>query len=185
MCKVLAAIAQSRFAASMSDQINDLGTWSSEIVSAALSQGQPLVHNYVNDTTTFYDAGASALIAYSTFRLASMLRDADLGDQVQRAESVYQQLQDKLTPAGSLVAGYSVANPLSFVSSSQRSPESMAFMALMAAARRDYGQNNVTGTTGPGSGATNGASSWTAARTGVADWLLAVAAASLVLAIVA
>lgn len=53
---------------------------------------------------------------------------------------------------GQLVQGTTVVNPLTFTSPSQGSPESMAFLVLMAAARRDFGERNVTGTMGPPSG---------------------------------
>jgi rhamnogalacturonyl hydrolase YesR len=152
MCRVLAAISQSRFASSMSSQINDLVSWTNEIVSNALDQGTPLMHNYVNETDTFLDAGGSAMIAYSTYRLAAMSPTSDLGRQLAQANAVYDAVQDKLGQDGQLISGTQVVDPLGFVNPSQGSPEGMSFMVLLSAARRDRAEGNVTGLMGPGTG---------------------------------
>lgn len=51
MCRVLASIAQSNYSNSMSSQSNDLVGWINEIITVALNSGDPLIHNYVNDTS--------------------------------------------------------------------------------------------------------------------------------------
>lgn len=134
----------------MTSQINNLEQWASEIVSAALARGNPLMHNYINDSSTFNDAGGSALVAYSAFRLASLFPGNSYNAQTSKAEQIYQTVQSQLTPAGALMDPLQVANPLSFTTPVSRSPESMAFMALLSSARRDYAQGNVTNAGGDG-----------------------------------
>lgn len=70
-----------------------------------------------------------------------------------KSDAIYTNVQSKIDNTGQLIQGTNVVNPLTFTSPSQGSPESMAFLVLMAAARRDYAEKNVTGIMGPGSGA--------------------------------
>ncbi|PWN36670.1 uncharacterized protein FA14DRAFT_186863 [Meira miltonrushii] len=158
MCRVLASISQSSFSNLMSSQISDLIDWINEIITTALNAGDPLIHNYINDNNTFQDAGGSTLIAYSTYRLARIATNLTLTNQIKQSEAIYTAVQSKMDNDGQLIQGTTVVNPLTFNTPSQGSPESMAFLVLMSAARRDYAERNVTGTMGPGSG-THAASS--------------------------
>ena len=156
----------------MSSQSNDLVDWINEIVTNSLNAGDPLMHNYINETcklfyfcsfiqtnnlantfhsrtATFLDVGGSALIAYSTFRLARMATNVDLSEELMKSDAIYTNVQSKIDHDGQLIQGSNVVNPLTFTSPSQGSPESMAFLVLMTAARRDYAENNVTSILGP------------------------------------
>lgn len=70
-----------------------------------------------------------------------------------RSDAIYSNVQSKMDNTGQLIQGTTVVNPLTFTSPSQGSPESMSFLVLMSAAKRDYAERNVTGIMGPGSGA--------------------------------
>ncbi|CAO1630166.1 unnamed protein product [Sympodiomycopsis kandeliae] len=151
MLRVLASIAQSPFSDAMQDQKTDLVNWINEILDAAypfLDSSLNLFHNYLNDSSTFTDAAGSAMIAYSTFRLASM--GTGHGTHVPAAEKVYQALQKTMSPYGAFRTP--VVNVLSFTSAGGTAPESLAFLLLLEAARRDYHAGNVTGIDGPGTG---------------------------------
>lgn len=81
-----------------------------------------------------------------------MVPSADLEKEVTQAERIYQTTSQSLTASGNLRNGFFAVNQLDFSSQANRSPESMAFIVLLSAARRDYFSGNVTGTAGPGSG---------------------------------
>lgn len=153
--RTLAAIAQSTFSLQMSSQKQDLLIWTREILDAAypfLDSSHALFHNHVNDTSTFLDSAGSAFIAYATFRLAAM--DSGNDRHVADAELIYQAIQNQLTPIGILETP--VVNALSFNNAGETSPESLSFILLLEAARRDYHAGNVTSIEGPGtSGSAN------------------------------
>lgn len=149
MLRVLASIAQSPFSDQMQSEKTDLVNWTNEILEAAYPLVDPttnLFHNYLNDSTSFTDAAGSAMIAYSTFRLASM--GTGHTDHVDAAEAIYNRLQNKVTVYGSIRAP--LVNVLSFHSAGGTSPEALSFLLLLEAARRDYRTGNVTGIDGPG-----------------------------------
>lgn len=152
MLRTVAAIAQSPYSSQMASQKRDLIAWTKEILDAAypfLNSQRSLFHNYINDSSTFLDTAGSAFIAYATFRLASM--DSSNNDHIQTAEQIYQAVQNQLSPIGSFSSP--VVNALSFSTAGTTSPESLAFVMLLEAARRDYHAGNVTGIDGPGTGA--------------------------------
>ncbi|KAK0546937.1 hypothetical protein OC846_005061 [Tilletia horrida] len=157
MLRVAASIAQSSFASSMSSQISDLTSWTREILDAAFplaDSSTGLFHNYANVSTQFLDSAGSALLAYSAFRLASMggLDDAEVNSLITPAERIYQSVQAGVGPLGDLTPGLDVVNVLSFNSdSTHSSTESLSFLMLLSAARRDFAAGNVTGLTGAGS----------------------------------
>ncbi|KAE8222834.1 hypothetical protein CF319_g4040 [Tilletia indica] len=156
MLRVAATIAQSPYASSMSGQIRDLTDWTAEILEAAFPLADPasgLFHNYANDTSQFLDSAGSSLLAYSAFRLASMgvLSPTQSESFLKPAERIYQSVQSGVGPLGDMTNGLDVVNVLSFSSdSAHSSTESLAFILLLSAARRDYGAGNVTGLGGPG-----------------------------------
>lgn len=53
MVKVIATIAQSEFASEMQPQINDLISWTQAILDGCYQYADPLIPNYVNDTSEF------------------------------------------------------------------------------------------------------------------------------------
>ncbi|UZJ52254.1 hypothetical protein CBS101457_001574 [Exobasidium rhododendri] len=170
MVKVIAIISQSEFANDMQSQVNDLITWTQDILDGCYKYADPLIRNYVNDTTTFYDAAGSSLVAYATYRLAS-LSPANHSQHVDAAEAIYEAVQDKLNPFGYFNSDVNVVNALTFTSPSQMSPESLAFLVLLASAKRDHQQGNVTGLSGPASGFAGGATSLKSLLHGSARWI--------------
>lgn len=148
--RVLASIAQSPFSDQMQNQKTDLANWTKEILDAAyplIDSSTGLFHNYLNDSNAFSDAAGSAMIAYSTFRLASM--GIGNNDHISAAETIYQAIQNKVSLYGSI--RMPVVNVLSFTSAGGSSPEALAFLLLLEAARRDYHTGNVTSVDGPSS----------------------------------
>lgn len=114
---------------------------------------------------TFRDAAGSALIAYSTYRLASLSPNDTR--HIAAAEAIYSAVQDKITPMGIFAESLDVPDALTFTSPAQMSPESLAFLVLMSSARRDYNQGNVTGSAGIGSGASASSTATSAAASSI------------------
>lgn len=54
MVKVIATIAQSEFASDMQSQIDDLVSWTQAILDGCYRYADPLIPNYVNDTSEHY-----------------------------------------------------------------------------------------------------------------------------------
>ncbi|WFD42617.1 hypothetical protein MPSI1_001263 [Malassezia psittaci] len=120
-----------------------------EILNAAfpfIDQNSGLFHNVVNDTSTFLDGSGSALMGYAVFRLGSMVPSSRT--HIDMAEKTYQTLQKSLDPYGTYTNGILTVNELSSGSPGATSTESLAFLALLASARRDYYAGNVTGSNG-------------------------------------
>ena len=111
-----------------------------------IDQNTGLFHNVVNDTRTFLDGSGSALMAYAVFRYGSMVPSKR--DHISMAEKTYQTLQKSLDPYGSYTNNILTVNELSTASPGPTSTESLAFLAMLASARRDYYAGNVTGSDG-------------------------------------
>ncbi|SPC67560.1 uncharacterized protein UHOD_03632 [Ustilago sp. UG-2017b] len=176
MARTLATIEQSQASMQMMQQKNDIVNWMQEILDAAwplLDERALLFHNYMNDTSTFYDTAGTALIAYATYRLASM--SPKNNRWISQADTVYRSLATSLNPIGQFREGYPVVDVLSFVRQGETSSESLAFMMLMNAAKRDYQNNDVVRISTPESAANAALSSFTTPSLSV----LAVASASL------
>ncbi|EST04812.1 AMP-dependent synthetase/ligase [Kalmanozyma brasiliensis GHG001] len=175
MARTLATIEQSQASGSMTSQKTDLINWMQEILDASwplLDERALLFHNYMNDTSTFYDSAGTALIAYATYRLASM--SPSNNRWIEQADIVYRSLATSLNSIGQFRETYPVVDVLAFNRQGETSSESLAFMMLMNAAKRDYQNRDVVRITAPGI-PTNAAS--TASRSTVV--ILAAAAASL------
>ena len=151
MARTLATIEQSQASSQMTRQKTDLVHWMQEILDAAwplLDERALLFHNYMNDTSTFFDTAGTALITYATYRLASM--SPSNNRWISQADTVYRSLATSLNSIGQFRGGYPVVDVLSFVSEGETSAESLAFMMLMNAAKRDYQNNDVVKITAPG-----------------------------------
>lgn len=176
MARTLATIEQSQASLQMMQQKNDLVNWMQEILDAAwplLDDRALLFHNYMNDTSTFYDTAGTALIVYATYRLASM--SPKNNRWISQADTVYRSLATALNPIGQFRDGYPVVDVLSFVRQGETSSESLAFMMLMNAAKRDYQNNDVVRISTPESAANAAPSSFTTPTLAIA----AIASASL------
>lgn len=111
----------------------------------------------MNDTNQFYDSAGTALIAYATYRLASM--SPSNNRWISQADTVYQSLATALNPIGQFRDGYPVVDVLSFVAQGETSSESLAFMMLMTAAKRDYQNGDVVRINNSTAGSSSAASS--------------------------
>ena len=139
MLRVLATIQQSEASSAMSQQKEDLLAWVNEVLDAAyplLDEDSMLFHNYMNDTNTFLDSAGTALLVYSTFRLASLA--PEYSRHVDTAEQIYNRLQTSLTPMGIFGPEFETVDVLGFTHEGPTSSESLSFVMLMDAARRDY-----------------------------------------------
>ncbi|GAA5912382.1 hypothetical protein JCM6882_002576 [Rhodosporidiobolus microsporus] len=141
-------------------QAGDLAGWVREIVEAswALPRRNGLLHNYLNETSSFADAASTALMVASTYRLAALASEhsglsssAPSASALSTAESAYLTLTTTsssstvhISPAGVLSP---VANPMSYADqldnvradgSGSVSPEGQAFVLNMESARRDF-----------------------------------------------
>ena len=167
MLRVAATIDKSPFAANMSSQRNELIQWADDILHAAYpfaDESSGLLYNVVNDTSTFLDASGSALLAYSVFRLGGL--DPKRRDFVHNAERAYVTLSRALDEFGAFTNGVQTVNELSSHDPAPTSTESLAFLVLLSAARRDFYSGNVTGSNGtaaqhePNNGAASTAPVW-------------------------
>lgn len=98
------------------------------------------------------------MIAYSTYRLAS-LSPTNNSVHLNAADAIYSTVQNSLTPLATFNSNFKVVDALSFSTSAQMSPESLAFLVLLSAAKRDHQEGNVTGVQGFNTGFQGSASS--------------------------
>ncbi|EPQ31971.1 uncharacterized protein PFL1_00169 [Pseudozyma flocculosa PF-1] len=157
MLRVLATIEQSAASNRMTSQKTDLVNWIGEVLDAAypfLDEQSLLFHNYLNQTDSFLDSAGTALMVYSTFRLASVTgRDR----HVDVAERIYGRLQTALSREGIFRSGFPTVDVLGFTHQGDTSSESLSFMMLMDAARRDYRAGGIARVTGTDVADSNGA----------------------------
>ncbi|PWY96818.1 Six-hairpin glycosidase, partial [Testicularia cyperi] len=154
MLRVLATIEQSESSLDMVNQKNDLVSWINEILDASyplLDDRALLWHNYMNDTSDFFDTAGTALLTYATYRMASMVKGND--KWISQADSIHRSLATALDPIGQFRAGYPVTDVLGFTQQGETSSESLSFMMLMSAARRDYQNGDVVRVSTPESAA--------------------------------
>ncbi|KAN0066336.1 hypothetical protein ACQY0O_000430 [Thecaphora frezii] len=157
MLRVLATIEQSPVSAEMTSQKTDLIDWITELLDAAyplLDEDSLLFHNYMNETDTFLDAAGTALLTYATFRLASVTGNDRHVDQ---AERIYARLGTALTHEATFRDGFETVDVLGFTQAGDTSSESLSFMMLMDAARRDHRSGGIARITGTNAASTSGA----------------------------
>lgn len=158
MLRVLATILRSPFSDQMAAQRADLQTWTDEILSAASERKAKdgLVHNYIDNTTTFEDTAGSTLLAAAAYRMANLgLSDAHVGFANQIHSTVAARY---INSTGYLTHA---VDPLDFGKMGTTSPEGQAFVLLMQAGYREYtasgGKDETSGATRHGAGAGVGA----------------------------
>lgn len=124
-------------------------------------------HNYLNESSTFYDASSATLMAASVYRLASLTS----ASSVSSAETFYSALSNGTSSPSSInnhtvginSAGWlnPVVNPTSFSDLGTESPEGQSFVLMLEAARKDWqsagskGQNGGNGAAGRRVGGTS------------------------------
>ena len=161
MLRVAAIISHSPWADKMQAQHDQLVQWADDIITAAyqfVDPGTGLLLNAIDDPSTFLDGSGSALLSYAVFRLASM--DQGRKKHVDMAEKAYQTLSKSLNSLSQFTNGIQTVNEMQSNEAGATSTESLAFLILMAAARRDYHANNVTGSTGPLNVSDKSSSAW-------------------------
>ena len=149
MLRVAAMISASPWAQAMHVPHDNLLQWTDELLKAVYQNVDGttgLLPNNANNASSFRDASGTALVTYAAFRLGSM--DASRQQYVEQAERAYQTLSSGLSPASSFVDGLLTVNELNTSAPGPTSTESLSFMILMSAARRDYYAGNVTGAPG-------------------------------------
>ena len=92
---------------------------------------------------------------------------------VDMAEKAYQTLSKSLNGLSQFTNGIKTVNEMQSNEAGATSTESLAFMILMAAARRDYHANNVTGSTGPLNVPDKSSSAWPSHDLPSISWFLA------------
>ncbi|WFD25555.1 hypothetical protein MNAN1_000515 [Malassezia nana] len=150
MLRVAAMIHASPWVDKMDNLYKDLLEWVDEVIGASyhwVDKSTGLLPNVVDTPDTFPDAAGSALMTYAVFRLGGM--DAQRRQNVEHAERAYQTLSAGLNPASSFTNGLLTVNELNTGKPGPTSTESLSFVILMSAARRDYYAGNVTGAASP------------------------------------
>lgn len=150
MLRVLATIQQSPSQDAFGEQRTNLVAWITDALDAAynfVDAPTGLFYNVIDNKQSFLDGSGSALLAYAVFRLGSMV-PANRA-HIDMAELAYSTLQKSVDPYGSYTNGILTVNALSTSGPGATSTESLAFLALLAAARRDYYAGNTTGATSP------------------------------------
>ncbi|GHJ83778.1 hypothetical protein NliqN6_0180 [Naganishia liquefaciens] len=135
MLRVLATIMRSPYNDQMASQRSDLQAWTEEIIEAAKSRKAKdgLVHNYIDNSSTFEDTAGSTLLAAASYRLANLglsSSHVDFANQIHSTVAArYINSTGHLTHA---------VDPLNFGKQGTSSPEGQAFILLMQAGYRDY-----------------------------------------------
>ena len=136
MLRVAATIQRSEFKDDMQDQVNNLGNWAGEIISAAKSRttSSGLVRNYITDQSSFPDTAGSTMLAYSAFRLSTMGLSNDHTGFANQVHSTV--VQRHLADNGTLT---DAVDPLVWDRlGAEGSPEGQSFVLLMQAAYNDF-----------------------------------------------
>ncbi|KAF9518535.1 hypothetical protein BS47DRAFT_1338225 [Hydnum rufescens UP504] len=136
MLRVLRIIQSSAFAEDLLDEQADIISWASSLLNTVWQYQQPdgSLLNYIDlsPRNTFPDASGTALLAASTFRLATILPGSvDTG----AAERARKWIGANIDKDGWLT---NVVNPLNWHKPGSHSPEGQAFVLMLAAAYRDF-----------------------------------------------
>lgn len=103
---------------------------------------EPLLRNYLNDTTWFGELSGTTLLTATAYRMAQ-LEPADFGSSYASwADSKRQAITDRISDDGLLSP---VINPLNWGDRTPgtESPEAQSFAVLMFAAHRDYSSSSL------------------------------------------
>lgn len=130
---------------------------------ATAIQRNGLLHNYLNETSSFVECSGMTAIAAATYRLSELSSNYSRNPSLTAAESAYRTLLNShvSSPQGVLSP---VVNPMDYSSqltnvkpdaSGNASPEGEAFVLLMESARRDWikGGGDVDGLMASGTSA--------------------------------
>ncbi len=137
MMRVYATIQQSQFNDAMQSQKSDLQSWTEEIITAAsgMTSKDGLVHNYMDNSSTFEDTAGSAMLASTAYRLSTLGLNSD---HIKFALQIHSTIAKKyINGTGYLV---NTVDPLSFAqqATTSGSPEGQSFVVMMEGAYREY-----------------------------------------------
>lgn len=151
MSRVLASITQSSYSANMTAQKGNLTAWIQETLDGVVKYQQQdgLFRNYLDQTTSFEDASASALFAYSIYRANSLDSNMFGSNYTSKADAARNGVLSSINYLGFVSP---VVNANSYTQQGESSPEAQSFALLMIAADRDRSAGNTTtvGTVGTG-----------------------------------
>ncbi|KAH8830616.1 Six-hairpin glycosidase [Flagelloscypha sp. PMI_526] len=137
--RVLQTINSTTEAKTLSRQQHNLTEWIGDIITGAWSfqTEEGLLHNVLNDPTSFTDTASTALLAATTYRYAILTHNSTL---VPAANHAFEAIQASTNLEGWLEG---TVDPYSFYAPSQTglgqySPEGQAFALMLQSAWRDY-----------------------------------------------
>ncbi|WVQ94887.1 hypothetical protein IAU59_001972 [Kwoniella sp. CBS 9459] len=134
MLRVYATIKWSQYADDMSSQLNDLSTWAQEIFAASQQYitSDSLLHNYLDDASSFKDTSSVALYAAVGFRLSQLnITDA----YTPNATALLGAASTYVNSTGYLGQ---VVNPFDFSKQGSESAEGQSFMVMAYAAYKEW-----------------------------------------------
>jgi hypothetical protein len=141
MIRVARIIQLSAFADNLVSQQQNLISWAASLLQTiwTYQQDNGALLNYIDESPydTFYDASATALIAASTFRLATLVYGTPNmpSVNVQAAELARVWIVGQVGSDGWLAP---VVDPLDWHQQGEHSPEAQAFVLMLTAAYRDW-----------------------------------------------
>jgi hypothetical protein len=153
--RVIATMRASPFADDLSSEMADIQSWAAEIFEAARPHitDKGLLRNHINDSSSFEDSAASALVAAAGLRFSTMNLT---NDYVDMSLTLLGGASRNVNSSGYL---NHVVNPMTFVNETTESPEGQSFMILAYAAYNDWDKAGRPGNTKTGSDPLAGAAS--------------------------
>lgn len=129
----MATIINSPYNATFADEVEDLRSWTDEILAATFAKlgSNNLLPNYYNSPSTFSDSASSALLAATSFRLAS-LGLAQTSTNIAVATKIRTAVNSKIDAATGWLQD--TVDPLDWDVKMNKSPEGQAFVMLLDAA---------------------------------------------------
>ncbi|KAI1363921.1 hypothetical protein F5Y08DRAFT_353976 [Xylaria arbuscula] len=141
MARVLATVKKSQWASALTPDLDSLTIAIRDILDAAIALDkaepmEPLLRNYLNDTTWFGELSGTTLLAATTYRMAKLDPDAFGNIYLHWADEKREQVVARIDENGLLSP---VVNPLDWNDRmpGTASPEAQSFAVLMFSAYRD------------------------------------------------
>jgi rhamnogalacturonyl hydrolase YesR len=134
MLRVWATIYHSPWRQSLTSEMSDLQSWTTEILANSRAYLTPngLLRNYINDPASFEDCTGSALISAAAFRLSTLNITNDF---VPMAISLLSAVSSQVNSTGYV---NQVTDPYSFSRQGDMSPEAQSFVVLAYEAYKDW-----------------------------------------------
>jgi len=135
--RVLATISGSSLSSQFVTEQGNLEGWALEIIQNIWKYQQPngTFLNYATDSTTFADTASTALLAATTYRLATRLPNTNLTFALAAASKARMLVAQSIDPNGWLI---NVVDPWNYPLRGNQSAEGQGFVLCLEAAYRDY-----------------------------------------------